>query len=58
MPNKAEKQGEQARREGKSRSSNPHDKWFPSDADKRNKEDWRIGYDREDKSRTRRSKKK
>ena len=54
--NKAEREGQEARQEGKPRSSNPYDKWFPSDSDKQNKADWKIGYDREDKARERKSK--
>lgn len=56
MPNKAEEQGRQARRDGKGRYS-PHDKWFPSDTTRRNDADWKIGYDKEDKSRKEKSKK-
>ena len=57
MPeNKAEKQGRIARAEGKPLSSNPYDKFFPSDSDKRNKVDWINGWKQEDEARSRKAK--
>lgn len=54
---KAEREGELARAEGKSRSSSPYNKWFPSDSDKRNHVDWLIGWDRENEKRQQMAKK-
>ena len=45
--NKYEIQGEEARRQGKPQSSNPYSKWFPSPAEERAKDDWNIGWKRE-----------
>ena len=58
MPkSKAEHKGEFARQQGESRSSSPYNKWFPSDADKRNHVDWLIGWDRENEKRQQMAKK-
>ena len=59
-PNKAQQDGRQARQEGKPRRSphDPRDQMFPTKSDRRNDDDWKIGYDNEDKSRSKRSKKK
>ena len=42
---------------GKSRSTLPSNKWFPSDKQKRDLSDEKNAYDKEDRSRSKRSKK-
>ena len=52
--NKYEKEGERDRREGKSRPKEP---WFPTDQQKRQTADRKIGWDREDARRKEKAKK-
>ena len=57
MSNKAEKRGRDHRAAGKSRSTLPSNKWFPSEKEKRDLVDEQIGYDKEDAARKNRAKK-
>ena len=58
MANKAEKRGREHRAAGKSRSTLPSNKWFPTDKQKRDLVDEQNAWDAEDRARTNRAKKK